>query len=92
MTDDEPKYDTVLVEPRVGGELGGTEYRCGDCGEIFWSPYAGSAVDYCPKCGDADIEETGLALVGELERSQSYKSWWRVQAAVEQARREEGDE
>jgi len=91
VTDDDSKFDTGLVEPRVGDELGGTEYRCGDCGEVFWSPYAASAVEHCPKCGDASIEATGLALVGTLDRSQSYKSWWRAQVAVEQARREERD-
>jgi len=85
VTDDDSKFDVDAVQRRQGDELGGTEYRCGDCGEIYWTPYARSAVGYCPKCGEAEIEVTGLALVGRLEASQAYKSWWRVQVAVERA-------
>ena len=89
MNDNTPKYDVRAVERRYGDELGGTEYRCLDCSELFWSPYASSAIEHCPRCGQSDIEETGLALIGELQPSAGYKSWRRVQIAIERATRGE---
>ena len=85
MSDETPRYDQRQVERRRGDELGGTEYRCRDCSEVFWSPYASSAIAHCPRCGRSEIEETGLALVGEIEASAGYKRWRRVQLAVERA-------
>lgn len=83
MSESEDRFDVDTVQRRIGDELGGSEYRCTDCDEVFWSPYASSAIDHCPRCGQSEIDETGLALVGEIEPSQSYKSWKRVQDAIQ---------
>lgn len=84
------RFDPVYIDRRSGDEFGGVEYRCEDCGEFFYTPYATSAVEYCPRCGAAEIEDTGLELVGPLQPSQPYNSWIRAKRAVEEAERRSG--
>lgn len=85
MSDDQPKFNWQYIERREGHIFAETEYRCGDCGELFWSRHASSAIEYCPRCGEAEIEETGLELVGPVEPSGSYKSWRRGKLAERMA-------